>query len=624
MNCPDCRADVPAGVFCGNCGGYLNPQPGDGPKWLRPRAFCAAPEEHVLRPSIASSLFPHLSALSRTPFNLGLLVIALVMAVCVETKLPGALIVVSSLGLPVLFLIYRQQSGAYQDIPRSTLLLTAGLGIAIGVGWVLLTGDLVVRETGAPFDAGIAGSRVLRNGLGVTEGGVALMMVPAIAVRLLRPGCREALHGFVIGVLSALSFTAAATFTRLAPQFAAGPIAQDKPVQWLLVEAGIRGATVPVTAACAGGLIGAALWFSRPAGLTRLPRPAVLLGVGACGGAVLAIYAIVGIIDIAGMPQTTMLAWHVVMAAVALIVLRIGLQLTLLHEAQKPSTGEPQLCLCCRTVVPDMAFCPSCGAAGHASPRSSQVERRDVHPAPDPATGPVWPGYGVPARAYTSAPLARISSLRVLTVWAGTILAVAVPVIGLTALTVKPAPSYNCPPDCGHPPSGTPVATNPRFTAAGGEFEVSYPAPGTAYEISTEANGVTARYTAGGGGVLRLWSKPAAGRSAKEVLTDIMRKSYPNSRTAYSIPNAMVGYQHGYGEVADVWPQDDDASYRHLRIVMLVAVKNGLALIAGAVGPYREFGPDFGPGRPSGANLELAADMGKYVNSFTWRGDPPR
>lgn len=130
----------------------------------------------MLRPAIASSLFPHLSALTRTPFNLGLLAIAVVMAVCVEVKLPGALIVVSALGLPVLFLIYRHQSGAYQDIPRSTLLATAGLGIAIGVGWVLLTGDLVIRETGAPFDAGIAGSRVLRNGLGVAEGGVALMM----------------------------------------------------------------------------------------------------------------------------------------------------------------------------------------------------------------------------------------------------------------------------------------------------------------------------------------------------------------------------------------------------------------------------------------------------------------
>jgi len=32
----------------------------------------------------------------------------------------------------------------------------------------------------------------------------------------------------------------------------------------------------------------------------------------------------------------------------------------------------------------------------------------------------------------------------------------------------------------------------------------------------------------------------------------------------------------------------------------------------------------FGPGPPSPANLQIAQDMGQYVNSFSWRGDPPR
>jgi hypothetical protein len=59
-------------------------------------------------------------------------------------------------------------------------------------------------------------------------------------------------------------------------------------------------------------------------------------------------------------------------------------------------------------------------------------------------------------------------------------------------------------------------------------------------------------------------------------------------------------------------------------MLVVVAVNNDLALVAGAVGPYRKFGPDVGPGMPSGANLEIAEDMGKYVNSFSWRGDPPR
>ena len=86
----------------------------------------------------------------------------------------------------------------------------------------------------------------------------------------------------------------------------------------------------------------------------------------------------------------------------------------------------------------------------------------------------------------------------------------------------------------------------------------------------------------------------------------------------------MVGYQPGYGLVADCWPQGSNSSYARMRIVVMVAVKNDLALVAGAVGPYHAFGPDFGSGKPSAANLQLALDMGKYVNSFSWRGDPVR
>ncbi|MFM9033398.1 MAG: zinc ribbon domain-containing protein [Mycobacterium sp.] len=625
VRCGACAAETPVGVFCGHCGAHLNPQPGDGPRWLRPRAFCADPDEHVLRPAISSTLFPHLSQLSRAPFTLGLVLIVVAIAAAVELRLPGALIAVATLGLPLLFLIYRHVSGVYQDIPRATLLLTAALGIGLGVGWVFVTGDLVIRETGAPFEAGIAGSRVLRDGLGVAEGGVLAMMLPAVVVRLVLPGTRESLQGFVIGVVGALSFTAAATFTRLAPQFAAGPVATDQTVQGLLVEAGIRGLTIPLTAACAGGLLGAALWFSRPAGGPRLSRPAALAAITGLGGVVLLVYAVVGVIDVAGMPQLVMLGCHLVMALVALIALRTGLQLAVLHEAAAPAGGDPLLCLYCRNVVPDMVFCPACGVAAHASPRASRAQRRHVTAVADGESAAVlWPGYGVPAAAYTSAPLPRAPLLRVLGLWAVTVVAVSAGLTGLSAAIAEPVVRYNCPPDCGHPPAGTPVAGSPRFTAPDAGFSVSYPAPGSAYEVSTDGQGVTARYTGGTGGVMRLWSQPATGRSAKDVATAILAASHPNAKVAYEIPNAMVGYQPGYGLVADTWPQDGDAGYRHLRVVILVAVKHDLALIAGGVGPFRAFSPDFGPGRPSAANLELAMDMGQYVNSFSWRGDPPR
>ncbi|MBU3706826.1 MAG: hypothetical protein FGM50_09125 [Mycobacterium sp.] len=75
--------------------------------------------------------------------------------------------------------------------------------------------------------------------------------------------------------------------------------------------------------------------------------------------------------------------------------------------------------------------------------------------------------------------------------------------------------------------------------------------------------------------------------------------------------------------VADVWPQGTTAGYSRIRIVAMAAVKNDTALVAVATGPWRRFRPGFGPAIPSGANLDLAQDMGRYVNSFRWRGDPP-
>jgi hypothetical protein len=244
--------------------------------------------------------------------------------------------------------------------------------------------------------------------------------------------------------------------------------------------------------------------------------------------------------------------------------------------------------------------------------------------APTAPPQELFPGYAVPAGSYSAPPLQKTSPLRLAATWGVAIAVVAAALVGLSAVVTKPSARFMCPPECGSPPTGTPVATNPRFTATDGAFSVSYPAAGTAYNVTQKPNGVTAEFTAGDGGMLQLFSMPAAGRTPKEIADKLVNDTFPDTKTAYQIPNAMVGYQPGYGEAADCWPQGANSSYARMRILVMVAVKNDLALIAAAVGPFHEFGPDFGPGPPSGANLEIAQDMGKYVNSFSWRGDPPR
>jgi hypothetical protein len=234
-----------------------------------------------------------------------------------------------------------------------------------------------------------------------------------------------------------------------------------------------------------------------------------------------------------------------------------------------------------------------------------------------------WAGYSAPAASSAGA-VRHTTHLRLIGAWLTGILVVAAALVGLSSMVSKPSARYVCPPECGRPPTGKPVTTNPRFSAPDGAFSVSYPAPGAAYTVKQNPNGITADFIAGDGGTLQLFSQPAGNQSPQQIASALVKKTFPDTRTAYQIPNAMVGYEPGYGEVADCWPQGANSSYMRMRVMVLVAVKNDVALVAAAVGPYHEFGPDFGPGPPSGANLEIAQDMGKYVNSFSWRGDPPR
>lgn len=378
--CRVCKVDVPAGEYCGLCGCHLTPRPREGPDWLRPRDFSAAPDEHLLQPSVASSLFPHLPQRSRSAFRIGLLVLVAALVGFTLLRLPAALVTVAALGLPLLFLLYLRESDALRDFPVGTLVLTVVLAVGLAVGWVLLTGATFARSYGVGLGSAIVGARMLRMGIVVPLGGVILMLLPAVLVRAIRPASREALDGFMIGALGALSFTAAATLTRLAPQVGTGVVSK-RPMESLWVEAGIRGLAVPLTAAAAGGLIGAALWFTRPPS-KRDQRPvlvrAVLVGFAV---SVLVVYLALGLIDVAHFPQLLMLALYLALAVAALLLLRVGLHLALLHEAHDEIRAEePLLCPHCGHVVPDMAFCPACGVATRASSRSSRRARRESRP----------------------------------------------------------------------------------------------------------------------------------------------------------------------------------------------------------------------------------------------------
>lgn len=578
---------MPAGTFCGVCGAYLDPQRHDT-GWLRPRAYCAG-REHLLWPSVVSSLFPVLPHRSRARYRLGIAALVVAMLACTLLRVPAAITALAAFGLPLLFVTYLRESAVIQNLSARTLLLTGALGAGLGAAWALLTGTAVAREYDMPMGVDVPEFRVMRDGLAVPLGALLLLLTPVLVIRMFGPRTRESLDGSAIGALGALAFSAAATLSRLAPQFDDGMVDHDRPLSGLLVQAGIQGLAVPLTAAAAGALGGVVLWFTPGAGNAWRPRhvrAALALTVASAP----ACYAVLGLIGVAPVPEILLLAVYLAVAMLALLALRVGLQLALLHEAHGTvHAGEVVRCRQCDHSVADMTFCLNCGTAMRALQRTADHPDRTL-----------------------------------LVTWGTGVMLLTAALVVVSAVVSSPPARYRCPPDCGRPPTSDPVATNPRFTAPDGAFSVNYPASGAAYRITTADDGVTADFLAGDGGTMQLIGKPAGGRTPKDIATALVEDTYPDADLDYEIPNAMVGYQSGYGMVLDSWPQNVTGDYMRMRVVILAAVKNDLALIAVATGPYHEYGPDFGPGIPSGANMDLALDMGKYVNSFRWRGDPPR
>lgn len=532
-------------------------------EWLRLNRFAGAPSERVLSPRITSTIFPRLPPPGRRVFRVCLVVMLTALLTLAALRITPALIAVGALGVPLLFALYLRECDIHREIPRGQLALSVVLGAALGVAAMLTTGKLVADSYEVSIVAGMAVIHYLRHGLGIPLAASLLKLVPAAVVRLLSRPPRMALDGFAVGAAGALAFSAAATLTRLAPQFALGAVASSRSVSGLIVEAAISGFTVPLAGAASGGTVGAALWFTPDPAASPQDRRRARVALAVLAVAVVLIFVGVVITDVAGLSQWMVLTIHLLLAFAALAMTRVALQIALVHEAH------------------------------------------------DPAIGPL------PEDSRPTTPLRRLLAL-----WTAGVATAAGALVGLSAVVTAKPQTYRCPPDCGQPPVGIPVTALPRFLAPDGAFSVAYPAAGTAYDVKTEPAGVTAKLTVGDGGVLGLFSEPARGRDSRTIAMDFLKRKFPDVKVAYEIPNAMVGYQPGFGVAADRWPQSSSGKFLRVRILLLVAVKNDLALAAVALGPYHQYGPSFGPGLPSGAGLQVALDMGKYVNSFRWKGDP--
>jgi hypothetical protein len=236
-----------------------------------------------------------------------------------------------------------------------------------------------------------------------------------------------------------------------------------------------------------------------------------------------------------------------------------------------------------------------------------------------PAYGPGYPAPSRPAVKHTShTKLISFFVVGMLVIVGGFLL------IAKSATPEKKA--VKCPPTCPQPPVGDPVVAMPRFTAADGSFSIGYPKPSKIFGAAEiQSSGVVVPINVGDGGAVLIQGGPAKGQTAEQVVTAFVRSKFPDARQTYVVPNALVGYQAGYGLVDDVYPQSTDGTYVHDRVIVLAAVKNDVSVLIAGIGPFHQFAQDgLTDGHPSGAGVLAALVMDPLVNGVAWKGDPKR
>jgi hypothetical protein len=190
----------------------------------------------------------------------------------------------------------------------------------------------------------------------------------------------------------------------------------------------------------------------------------------------------------------------------------------------------------------------------------------------------------------------------------------------------QPVPVSCSPPACVvPPPKQTPLSPPHTYTSSKYGFSLQYstqnitPTQTTSNSISWDAqlnDGSEVSWTVLGGS--------AAGKSASQIVDDVQSKNFPDAQPVYSIPDAAVGYTLGAGRVYDVTLSPANGQAVRDRLVVMAAIKKGIAVVIAGYGPYVKSSPS-SSGHPDPAETPLVhlGDFEETSMSVIWPGDRP-
>ncbi len=371
MRCDHCANDVPDGVFCTRCGAHQGTTGELSRAKTRSHRYAAHPAEHVLQPSMFTTIFPHLGHQKVHEFRWAFAVGLAGILILYIAGLITAAILVAIFLVPVLYLIYLYEAQVYRDEPATVLGFTIGGGAVVGL---VLT--LIVRALDNPYTsvgnplhaASISVGALLFLGVLVPVLQEALKPLPALFLPR-RSDFPETVDGLVFGIAAGLGFSVAESLVAFSGALAGLP-AHVAPGNWIydLVTLAIF---QPLLQGSATGMIVAAVWRYRRGRLGKREIGAVAMAVIAHVAFALGTQLLKDV----GVTQLFVLVWQAAIVGAVLIYVRFLLHHALLEEAAHMGFAET-VCPNCHMHIVASGFCPNCGMALTAAPTAVKRARR--------------------------------------------------------------------------------------------------------------------------------------------------------------------------------------------------------------------------------------------------------
>jgi hypothetical protein len=327
--------------------------------------FAAAPHEHVAMPAVVSSLFPHLPRSSHWGFRVSLFSGIVLLVILAAARLFPLGLIAAALLLPLIVVLYLIDVDVYEEEPVWAMTLTLAWGVITGVGFGLIA--LAVQPSlSSVLTHGHSDFLVWQGIVLPFCGFLVALGGPLVLLRYHR--FNSVLDGVTFGAGAAATFAGAQLITYSFHVLGDGvrPHGAFAPWLWRLLSFGVA---LPVVMMGAAAAACAALWLRHRApardaeALGPLGHPVVALPAAA----LLVMGASVGEVFL---PAGAWLAWLVVFAVAALVLLRRAIHVGLLEEALDIPLGPEFSCPNCGQSTARHTFCANCGISLQALPKT--------------------------------------------------------------------------------------------------------------------------------------------------------------------------------------------------------------------------------------------------------------